>query len=81
MLTDDELKALVELFQTKMEDSTTYDAVKSVQWIQTALKLETVNGVYDANTQAKVKEFQQANSLTDTGLVDEATLDLLIKNA
>ena len=81
VLTDDELKALVELFQTKMEDSTTYDAVKSVQWIQTALKLETVNGVYDANTQAKVKEFQQANSLTDTGLVDEATLDLLIKNA
>ena len=81
VLTDDELKALVELFQTKMEDSTTYDAVKSVQWIQTALKLETVNGVYDANTQAKVKEFQQANGLTNTGLVDEATLDLLIKNA
>ena len=80
MLTDDELKALVTLFQTKMED-TTYDAVKSVQWIQTALKLETVNGVYDANTQAKVKEFQHANSLTETGLVDEATLDLLIKNA
>ena len=80
MLTDDELKALVTLFQTKMED-TTYDAVKSVQWIQTALKLVPVNGVYDANTQAKVKEFQQANSLTETGLVDEATLDLLIKNA
>ena len=80
MLTDDELKALAELFQTKMAD-TTYDATKSVQWIQTALKLETVNGVYDANTQAKVKEFQQANSLTETGLVDEATLDLLIKNA
>lgn len=80
VLTDDELKALVELFQTKMED-TTYDAVKSVQWIQTALKLETVNGVYDANTQAKVKEFQKINSLTETGLVDEATLDLLIKNA
>ena len=80
VLTDDELKALVTLFQTKMED-TTYDAVKSVQWIQTALKLETINGVYDANTQAKVKEFQHANSLTETGLVDEATLDLLIKNA
>ena len=80
VLTDDELKALAELFQTKMAD-TTYDATKSVQWIQTALKLETVNGVYDANTQAKVKEFQQANSLTETGLVDEATLDLLIKNA
>ena len=80
MLTDDQLKALVTLFQTKMEN-TTYDAVKSVQWIQKALKLETVNGVYDANTQAKVKAFQQANSLTDTGLVDEATLDLLIKNA
>ena len=80
VLTDDQLKALAELFQTKMADST-YDATKSVQWIQTALKLETVNGVYDANTQAKVKEFQQANSLTETGLVDEATLDLLIKNA
>ena len=80
VLTDDQLKALVTLFQTKMKDST-YNAVKSVQWIQTALKLETVNGVYDANTQAKVKRFQQANSLTETGLVDEATLDLLIKNA
>lgn len=80
VLTDDQLKALVTLFQTKMAD-TTYNAAKSVQWIQTALKLKTVNGVYDANTQAKVKEFQHANSLTETGLVDEATLDLLIKDA
>ena len=80
VLTDDQLKALVTLFQTKMAD-TTYDAAKSVQWIQTALKLVPVNGVYDAATQAKVKEFQHANSLTETGLVDEATLDLLIKNA
>ena len=48
-----------------------------MSWLQGALKVSPKTGVYDAATLDAVKAYQRDNGLTETGLVDAATLELL----
>ena len=49
-----------------------------MNWLQRALEMPSTTGVYDSATMDAVKAFQSENALEATGLVDAATLDLLL---
>ena len=70
----------LDAFVKALNEATTeeYTPAEAVKWLQKALEI-TENGVYDADTEAAVKAYQLENSLEETGLVDEDTLALLLK--
>ena len=76
-ITDKELKAFVDLMKAKFPDKN-YDQTASVNWLQKKLSVGQT-GIYDAATKDAVKAYQKDNALKETGLVDQATLDLLAK--
>ena len=75
MITEDQLNAFANLLNNAL--GTSKSAGECVNWLQSKLGI-TVNGIYDAATQTAVANYQTANSLPSTGLVDDATLTLLL---
>ena len=78
MISDEQLSAFVALLNETANPDTPYDATTAVNWLQRALEMPSTTGVYDSATMDAVKAFQSENALEATGLVDAATLGLLL---